>query len=251
MRRRVQGPALPATPHTEGVEEERAGRGRGSLRQFVVVGSRDVLGEPPDGVPIGHDGVERIVETVTRVNTHRVPARGGKTGPGPRVRLRLRIRIELPSLLSIPTEVVLAYPGRHILNSRAGGVVGIVLHARSEPRALARPAPSCRDERQEVDLCRAPRYSRFKHIEHKGLRRLCERNDARSLHATHVRRIRRILYMLRSARQPRGMDQPGFRLHPLRGEYQGHWSVTVPGSWRIVFRFEAGEATDVDLVDYH
>ena len=64
-------------------------------------------------------------------------------------------------------------------------------------------------------------------------------------------RIRRILYMLRSARQPRDMDQPGFRLHPLRGEYQGHWSVAVSGNWRIVFRFEAGEAMDVDLVDYH
>ena len=47
------------------------------------------------------------------------------------------------------------------------------------------------------------------------------------------------------------MDQPGFRLHPLRGEYQGHWSVAVSGNWRIVFRFEAGEAVDVDLIDYH
>ena len=69
--------------------------------------------------------------------------------------------------------------------------------------------------------------------------------------AAHVTRIRRILYMLRSARQPSDMDQPGFRLHPLRGEYQGHWSAAVSGNWRIVFRFEAGGAMDVDLVDYH
>ena len=88
-------------------------------------------------------------------------------------------------------------------------------------------------------------------IRHKGLRRLYARNDARALPATHVARIRRILAMLRSARQPRDMDQPGFRLHPLRGEYQDHWSVTVSGNWRIVFRFEAGEAVAVDLVDYH
>ena len=64
-------------------------------------------------------------------------------------------------------------------------------------------------------------------IRHKGLRRLYARNDARD------------------------MDQPGFRLHPLRGEYQGHWSVAVSGNWCIVFRFEAGEAVDIDLVDYH
>ena len=67
----------------------------------------------------------------------------------------------------------------------------------------------------------------------------------------HVTRIRRILYMLRSARQPSGMDQPGFRLHPLRGEYQGHRGIAVSGNWRIAFRFEASEAIDFDLVDYH
>ena len=89
------------------------------------------------------------------------------------------------------------------------------------------------------------------HIRHKGLRRLYEYNDARGLNAALVTRIRRILYMLRSVRQPRDMDQPGFRLHPLQGAYQGYWSVAVSGNWRIVFRFEAGEATDVDLVDYH
>ena len=89
------------------------------------------------------------------------------------------------------------------------------------------------------------------HIRHKGLRRLYERNDARGLHPALVTRIRRILYMLRSAREPRDMDQPGFRLHPLRGVYQGYWSLAVSGNWRIVFRFEAGEAMDVDLVDYH
>ena len=83
----------------------------------------------------------------------------------------------------------------------------------------------------------------------KGLQRLYERNDLRSLHAANVPRICRILYMLRSARQPSDMDQPGFRLHPLRGEYQGHWSVAVSGNWRIVFRFEAGEAMDINLVD--
>ena len=67
-------------------------------------------------------------------------------------------------------------------------------------------------------------------IRHKGLRRLYARNDARALPVTQLARIRRILAMLRSARQPRDMDQPGFRLHPLRGEYQDHWSVAVSGN---------------------
>ncbi len=44
---------------------------------------------------------------------------------------------------------------------------------------------------------------------------------------------------------------PGFRLHPLKGDRAGQWSVRVSGNWRVVFRFEDGEAVDVDLVDYH
>ena len=47
------------------------------------------------------------------------------------------------------------------------------------------------------------------------------------------------------------MDYPGFRLHPLSGNSSGLWSVRVSGNWRVVFRFEEGEAVDVDLIDYH
>ena len=39
--------------------------------------------------------------------------------------------------------------------------------------------------------------------------------------------------------------------HPLTGELRGFWSLTVTGNWRLIFRFEDGEARDVDLVDYH
>jgi proteic killer suppression protein len=44
---------------------------------------------------------------------------------------------------------------------------------------------------------------------------------------------------------------PGYRLHRLKGEWKGYWSVTISGNWRMVFRFEDGDAFDVDLVDYH
>ena len=47
------------------------------------------------------------------------------------------------------------------------------------------------------------------------------------------------------------MDLPGFRLHPLKGDLTGYWSVAVSANWRIVFRFEGADARDVDLVDYH
>jgi len=44
--------------------------------------------------------------------------------------------------------------------------------------------------------------------------------------------------------------QPGYRLHRLKGDMAGLWSIRVSGNWRVVFRFEDNEAVDVDLVDY-
>ena len=44
---------------------------------------------------------------------------------------------------------------------------------------------------------------------------------------------------------------PGFRLHPLKGDRAGQWSDRVSGNWRVVFRFEDGEAADANLTDYH
>ena len=47
------------------------------------------------------------------------------------------------------------------------------------------------------------------------------------------------------------LDLPGYRLHPLKGERKGLWSVTVSGNWRVTFRIENGNVLDVDLTDYH
>jgi len=63
--------------------------------------------------------------------------------------------------------------------------------------------------------------------------------------------VRDILARLSASAAPGDMDLPGLRLHPLKGDYAGFWSVTVRSSWRIVFRFEDGHAVDVDYLDYH
>ncbi len=47
------------------------------------------------------------------------------------------------------------------------------------------------------------------------------------------------------------MNLPGFRLHPLKGNLAGYWAVSVSGNWRVIFRFEDGDAVDVNLIDYH
>ena len=67
----------------------------------------------------------------------------------------------------------------------------------------------------------------------------------------HARKIKRILTVLDQSATPRDMDLPGFRLHPLAGVLKGHYAVSVSGNWRVTFRFEDGEAVDVDYTDYH
>jgi toxin HigB-1 len=40
-------------------------------------------------------------------------------------------------------------------------------------------------------------------------------------------------------------------LHPLVGDRQGQWAMTINGPWRLVFRFKDGNAHDVEIIDYH
>lgn len=88
-------------------------------------------------------------------------------------------------------------------------------------------------------------------IKHKGLREFWEKGDARRLNPDWLNKIDRILNALDLAQTPADMDLPGFRLHMLKGEYKGFCAVDVTGNWRVVFRFEAPDVTDVDLIDYH
>ncbi|MGM0594935.1 MAG: type II toxin-antitoxin system RelE/ParE family toxin [Pseudomonadota bacterium] len=44
---------------------------------------------------------------------------------------------------------------------------------------------------------------------------------------------------------------PGNRLEPLKGERLGFWSIRINKQWRLCFRFEEGDAWDVEIVDYH
>ncbi len=86
---------------------------------------------------------------------------------------------------------------------------------------------------------------------HRALQRLYDRGDARRLSPDLVPRIRRMLTALDEATVPRHVDLSGWRLHPMKGSRSGQWSLRVSANWRLVFRFDEGEAVDVDLIDYH
>jgi proteic killer suppression protein len=80
---------------------------------------------------------------------------------------------------------------------------------------------------------------------------LYEQGDSSKVRADQTKRIADVLAHLDQAGHPSDLDLPGYRLHRLKGEFKGMWSVTISGNWRIVFRFSDGDAYDVDLVDYH
>jgi toxin HigB-1 len=91
----------------------------------------------------------------------------------------------------------------------------------------------------------------IKSFKHRGLKRLYERADRSGIRPDLVETVERILTILDAATTPKALDLPRYRLHPLKGDWKGLWSVTVRANWRIIFRFEAGDALDVELIDYH
>jgi proteic killer suppression protein len=59
------------------------------------------------------------------------------------------------------------------------------------------------------------------------------------------------LALLDQARRIEDIDAPGLCLHPLKGDRAGFWAVTIQANWRVIFRFEDGDAHVVDYPDYH
>ena len=83
------------------------------------------------------------------------------------------------------------------------------------------------------------------------LQLLFERGTRSGIGAREAERIRQILHRLDQAERVSQLRLPGYRLHQLHGDREGVWSIRVTRNWRISFRFEAGDASDVDYEDYH
>ena len=88
-------------------------------------------------------------------------------------------------------------------------------------------------------------------FKHKGLARFFEHGSKSGIQAQHAERLRLILGRLHVATAVRDMDLPGLRLHALKGERKGVWSVWVSGNWRVTFQFVGRDVELVDYEDYH
>jgi proteic killer suppression protein len=88
-------------------------------------------------------------------------------------------------------------------------------------------------------------------FKHRGLKRFFLTGSKSGIRPAHANRIRLILGRLNASTTPADMGLPGLYLHELKGRQAGRWAVRVSGNWRITFKFEGPDATDVNYEDYH
>lgn len=91
----------------------------------------------------------------------------------------------------------------------------------------------------------------IKSFRHSGIERFFRTGSKAGIQPKHTEKLRRQLFALDNAASPQDMNAPGWRLHPLKGELDGHWSIDVSENWRLTFAFEGTDAILVDYQDYH
>ena len=89
-------------------------------------------------------------------------------------------------------------------------------------------------------------------VRHKALRNFLDAGTTKGLSADLVPRLRRLLTALHAADDLSQLETvSGWRLHALKGDMLGMWSLSVTGNWRLIFNWQEGVASELDLVDYH
>jgi proteic killer suppression protein len=91
----------------------------------------------------------------------------------------------------------------------------------------------------------------IKSFRHKGIERFFLTGSRAGIQPGHAARLARQLQHLDVARRPQDMSVPGWKLHALKGDLAGHWSVSVSGNWRLTFSFDGEDAVLLDYQDYH
>lgn len=92
----------------------------------------------------------------------------------------------------------------------------------------------------------------IKTFRHGGLERFYRTGSKAGIQPKHDKKLRTQLTALDAATQPQDLAvMPGWRLHELKGDQAGRWSITVNGNWRLTFRFEGTDVVLLDYEDYH
>lgn len=86
---------------------------------------------------------------------------------------------------------------------------------------------------------------------HKGLKKFFETGSVSGIQPKHASTLRLLLFQLAAATQSKDMNTPGNDFHKLTGDLAGYFSVKVNANWRMIFKFEGSDASDVNYLDYH
>ncbi|MEP6483216.1 MAG: type II toxin-antitoxin system RelE/ParE family toxin [Rudaea sp.] len=86
---------------------------------------------------------------------------------------------------------------------------------------------------------------------HKGLRRFFETGSTAGIQPSHARRLQAILTLLDAAKVIEDLGASRLKLHALRGQQHGRWSVWVNGNWRLTFELYDSHVSVLDYEDYH
>jgi proteic killer suppression protein len=88
-------------------------------------------------------------------------------------------------------------------------------------------------------------------FKHKGLEKFYTTGSLKGIQAIHANKLANILMILNRMETLQDINKPQFKLHELKGDLKGLWSVTVQSNWRITFKFENKDVYIVDYQDYH
>ena len=83
-------------------------------------------------------------------------------------------------------------------------------------------------------------------------RQVYDSGDPGRLRGVDFELARRRLAALNVAKSLQDLGQlRSVGLHKLKGDRRGQWAVSLNGRWRVCFRYENGDACDVEITDYH
>ena len=89
---------------------------------------------------------------------------------------------------------------------------------------------------------------------HKGLKQLREDGNVKGVPPSVADKLGKLLFAIETAETLNQLGRfPGWKLHPLKGDLKGFWSLTVTGNRRLIFRYDepTNTASDIDFIDYH
>ena len=91
----------------------------------------------------------------------------------------------------------------------------------------------------------------IKSLKNKGLEKFYLKGTSAGVQAKYSKNLRFQLAALDSAQDIDDLDISRYRLHPLKGQREGIWSITASANWRLTFEFIDENVYILNYEDHH